>query len=606
MYIFRHYFNIFYFQNDINTIAANIETNYQKDIYICFNKNCDKMQLKNGVYSYKLNQQKPILYKDIVNNIEIISDEIFEFNSISLFKANKLYYFKPSDISQKKVEFNSKYAYSINLPQINNNKTFIQKTGVYIESIFYNWYFYFLFYIFVLICILKFKPSIKLNIFSIIFLAILLRLSHINFIPLWNDELYTLTFISDMGNDLNLKNVFLDPGNPPLFFIISNIWLYLFNKNITLIRLLPLITGGFCIYSIYWVANNLLNKKTALIASFLSAINIFMILESNEIRSYILAMTLVVWNLYFFFKLKNNFSNKNLLCYCILSAFVINTHYYCVLYVLFNFIYGLFFFKERKKYIFSNIPIFLSFAPYFIISNKFALSANFNTWIEKPTLDVISNHITFYFGNIIFLLITTIFCIYFFKMLSDKEKSIFKYTSFCITFVFILAYLISVFIKPVLFERYFCIFIPYLIINTAVFLNLNLNPILLLLIFLFSVNMPKYENFNLFSNINFAMQYAAKDSVYYKEQNIYFVIPDNISYIKYFPNIDKSKVVVSKYGVREDIDLVQYYLNQIKEKNNIILYLPEICINSKIKYSNNLDVKRINTTIVPIYKIVIK
>ena len=44
----------------------------------------------------------------------------------------------------------------------------------------------------------------------------------------------------------------------------------------------------------------------------------------------------------------------------------------------------------------------------------------------------------------------------------------------------------------------------------------------------------------------------------------------------------------------------------VKNGNKIILYLPEICINSKIKYSKELNDKKINTTIVPIYKIVLE
>ena len=79
-----------------------------------------------------------------------------------------------------------------------------------------------------------------------------------------------------------------------------------------------------------------------------------------------------------------------------------------------------------------------------------------------------------------------------------------------------------------------------------------------------------------------------------------------MNYMKYFKHIPEEKIIVSQYGVREDVDLIEFYLSKIKEKKNIILYLPEICTNSKIKYSNNLNIKKLETTIVPIYKIVIK
>ena len=103
------------------------------------------------------------------------------------------------------------------------------------------------------------------------------------------------------------------------------------------------------------------------------------------------------------------------------------------------------------------------------------------------------------------------------------------------------------------------------------------------------------------------INYSLRDyQEYKKDYNIYFVIPDRIEYLKYFKYAPKENIIVSRYGVREDIDLIKFYLSKTKEKKNIILYLPEICINSKIKYSKELNIKKLETTIVPIYKIVIK
>ena len=133
-------------------------------------------------------------------------------------------------------------------------------------------------------------------------------------------------------------------------------------------------------------------------------------------------------------------------------------------------------------------------------------------------------------------------------------------------------------------------------------------PLILCLVLLFSINAPKYENFNLFSNINLMANYSVSDFVYHKNYKSYFVIPDKKEYAKYFPKIPSDKIIVSKFGVREDIDLIEFFKKEIRYKkgDKVILYLPEICINSKIKYSKVLDVKKINTTIVPIYKIMLK
>ncbi len=619
LFSLRHYLSIFYFQNDLNKISINVETKNNiniSDLYVCFNKNCDKMKFEKGIYTYKLNQTNPLFYKEEINSIELITkNQNIENNikSISIFCEKDLGYYSINETLKTKVDFENKKYTSYKIPFKIKHKTLLQKSSIYFESIFYNWYFYIFSYILIIIYLHKnqFNPKFNFSpIFLIIILGFLLRLSHIDFIPLWNDELYTICNISN-GN-LNLKRTILDPGNPPLFYVLSNIWLIKFNSTITQIRFLPLILGLVQIYSIYFITHKLTNKKTALIASFISAINIFIIVESNEIRSYILSMSLVLWGAYSFLNIYKNYNYKNCSIYVLFQILLINTHYYTLLFALFNFILGLFILKNNKiKFSILNIFAFLTFLPYFqntMIFNSF--NKNFNTWLEKPDLNVLYNHIIFYFGNIFFLCLTIIFCVYVYKkyLKNTFEEKIFLYNISAISFVFITAYIISITVKPVLFERYFCIFLPLLIINTAIILNIKYKiNFLWLIILLFSINMPKYENYNLFSNIDTLIKYAINDYKNYKYENVYFIIPDSKAYLKYYPQLPQEKIIISNLGTREDKDLIKEYLKEIKKINpkltNITLYLPEICVNSKIKYSKKENIKKINTSILPIYKI---
>ena len=68
---------------------------------------------------------------------------------------------------------------------------------------------------------MKYKIADINNIDEIILLLkeVIARLNSIN-LPLWNDELYTVYHIFD--TTLNLKRTVLDPGNPPIFFMISD------------------------------------------------------------------------------------------------------------------------------------------------------------------------------------------------------------------------------------------------------------------------------------------------------------------------------------------------------------------------------------------------
>ena len=62
----KHYFSVFYFQNDLNRIALNVESDYVGDMFFCFNKTCQKAEFKNNVYTYELKQTNPLFYNQTV------------------------------------------------------------------------------------------------------------------------------------------------------------------------------------------------------------------------------------------------------------------------------------------------------------------------------------------------------------------------------------------------------------------------------------------------------------------------------------------------------------------------------------------------------------
>lgn len=87
---------------------------------------------------------------------------------------------------------------------------------------------------------------------------------------------------------------------------------------------------------------------------------------------------------------------------------------------------------------------------------------------------------------------------------------------------------------------------------------------------MFSINIPKYENFNLFSNIYFIVKYSAADYKQYSEDyDVYFIIPDNQKYTNYFKNdfknIKSSQIIISNNGIKEDIDMIDEYIKNSKK-----------------------------------------
>ena len=105
--------------------------------------------------------------------------------------------------------------------------------------------------------------------------------------------------------------------------------------------------------------------------------------------------------------------------------------------------------------------------------------------------------------------------------------------------------------------------------------------------------------------------YQFKSKVRYSEANkdkyqTYFVIPDVVEYTKYFPYLEKEKIVVSKYGMLDDEFVVEKILDDIEDKTSKkILYFPESTFNFLLRQSKKLKVRKIETTIMRVYKVYI-
>ena len=117
--------------------------------------------------------------------------------------------------------------------------------------------------------------------------------------------------------------------------------------------------------------------------------------------------------------------------------------------------------------------------------------------------------------------------------------------------------------------------------------------------------MPKYETFNLYCNINPLINYFIQDSKIDKEYEARLVIPDTKYYANYY-KIQKDKVIVADFEKSKEADLIEQFLSKIPENNKkILLYVPEMRTNSKLRDSKDKRIKKIDTNMVPIYKIYI-
>ena len=332
----------------------------------------------------------------------------------------------------------------------------MDKITISFLSFFYNFKLFIFSYIFLFLFIAK--RTIKLNhrcvFWLILILALVLRCSQINSIPFWDDEMYVLVHCAKTAPLLDLFN---DPGNPPLYFVLFKIY-SLIVQNPEFYRFSSVILGIIFNICFYFYIKHFLGKNKALIGMFIPTISIVMIYFSQEIRCYMLLMILAVLNSIFLFKF-----DKNKIKYAILSILLLYTHFYGAFFVLYNFIFGLTLFKKGKKiknFILSNIIAILSFLP-ILIYKKTSLTSNFNSWIKIPNFYDYQSAISVFSGSILFFIVFVIACIYLYKNLNKKKDKLFlKYNVFAIFAIFIMAIIFSYLIKPIFCYRYFYVVFP--------------------------------------------------------------------------------------------------------------------------------------------------
>ena len=193
--------------------------------------------------------------------------------SSNIFIGANHFYFDREQIRQfelQKVKIGNNYYNKIILPdslkKISNSEYMNYKgnynaIAVILLSFFYLYKVYLIPWILFILGIslikferLKIPTAVSLSIITI--LAVFLRFNLFAEYPMWWDECYTATLTGDFTNPI--KDLFMDPGNPPFFALISRFWQIFVPSTIEWLRLLPLIFSVGAIFTLYF----LLKSKT--------------------------------------------------------------------------------------------------------------------------------------------------------------------------------------------------------------------------------------------------------------------------------------------------------------------------------------------------------
>ncbi|MCW5519863.1 glycosyltransferase family 39 protein [Aureitalea sp. L0-47] len=246
----------------------------------------------------------------------------------------------------------------------------------------------------------------------ILLAAFLLRIYHLNYEGLWNDELFTADTASpNLSIDRVITILQLDI-HPPLHNILANLWSHAFSHNDTSLRIFSVVWGLLGLLSIYHLGKLLFNKRVAFIALLLVVVNSFLIRFSQEVRAYAMLFVLVNYSVYFFVKLsRGEHGYKNIIAYGLFTAAMLYTHYFGMLVLAFQGI-TLFFFVGFKR-VFKDIKAWsLSFlipvALYsiWIPSMLESFSRDLNSWRDKASIMLFYEYFKEFYNDYILSSIT--------------------------------------------------------------------------------------------------------------------------------------------------------------------------------------------------------
>lgn len=199
---------------------------------------------------------------------------------------------------------------------------------------------------------LKIHRSIfsRYAIWIVILFGLFLRFVSINQ-SLWLDEATTALVAKMPLSDIFSKFM---PGDfhPPLYYIFMRGWVLLFGNSEISLRVPSVIFGVATVYFVFLIAKKLFDKKTALIASALSATSGLLIYYSQEARMYAMAGMLVSVLFYLFLE-------KKWIPFSVCLVLLAMTDYTVLLVVPVFLIFGG---RDFKKVVLSFIPTALVFA----------------------------------------------------------------------------------------------------------------------------------------------------------------------------------------------------------------------------------------------------
>lgn len=409
-----------------------------------------------------------------------------QINSSIVFVGEEFYSFDNSQISHFERISDDKST-TLVLPDLvkNQYKGVFNAFVVNFLSLIFGWQNYIVGWVLMFLGILVLpRLRIKISGFCILGIVFLLgtvfRLNMCGQYPFWFDEL-VLTYGCG-GDHLDsfhkLKN---EIGNPPLTILIYRM-ITCFSYDVEFFRIIFALIGSMGVLTVYLLGKDRYSEKVGLISAFITALSMYAISYSQNCRSYAISFVFAPLFVFFMFKTFEHKSLKYYLGLCFSGMVVINLHLYASIFLLVNFIYGVWHnfvekdYKNIVKFVVTYVLIGCSFLPFFV---NMVLKGNyfdndFKSWVTNCSFSEI---LTTNFGTIslavIFVglsIVAVLFRKWAFPNNDKKQNEFLNYLIYFIFGFYIVTILLSQW-RGILSSYYFYIIYGFEIILISVFVS---------------------------------------------------------------------------------------------------------------------------------------
>lgn len=321
---------------------------------------------------------------------------------------------------------------------------------------------------------------------------------------------------------LQILNIISHDVHVPLYHFIIHFWQVFLGDDVAVQRVFSLILLIIAIPIVYILGKTAFNKQIGLMSALFISISPFMNWYGNEIRMYTLLVLFTVINQLFFVRIIKFNKETDWYGYAISALFGVYSHYFFI----FNLVTaGIYYLINRKvfqkgtfkKFIITAIILAIAFIPWLVYVYLSGSSSNTQPLLIKPSsIDFFNTYSRFIFGfqedsaNTIILAIWPISILLGFLALGKNKRlnTMSGYFLFAALFPIALAFIVSLFVRPLFVTRYLIVSLPALYIfiswilslykgKVSVFLHIALVIAMLgtLFVQIFNINTPVKENY---------------------------------------------------------------------------------------------------------------